>query len=199
MMTSANEDIFRVTGLLWRESTGHRWIPITKVSDVEFDALFIYAPEQMVKQTIKTLVIWDAWRPLWRNCNDELIETVFEYNIIPVSFETGVTYPLSYINSIFPLSMITQDQSNQSARQSVNLAYVYTYCYHCVLWDVQQVQTLTLCFVTAGVNLVALWKTIHRIRRFPAIFLFANLLDFRQHGIHLCFIGATADQILGYH
>ena len=28
-------DIFRVTGPLWGESTGHRWIPLTKASDSE--------------------------------------------------------------------------------------------------------------------------------------------------------------------
>ena len=27
MMTSSNRNIFRVTGSLWRESTGHQWIP----------------------------------------------------------------------------------------------------------------------------------------------------------------------------
>ena len=35
MMTSSHENIFRVTGLLWGEFTGHRWIPHTKVSVVE--------------------------------------------------------------------------------------------------------------------------------------------------------------------
>ena len=30
MMTSWNGNVFRVTGLLWGESTGHRWIPLTK-------------------------------------------------------------------------------------------------------------------------------------------------------------------------
>ena len=34
-MTSSNENIFRVTGLLWGEFTGHRWIPLTKASDAE--------------------------------------------------------------------------------------------------------------------------------------------------------------------
>ena len=29
MMTSSNGNIFRGTGLLWRESTGDRWIPFT--------------------------------------------------------------------------------------------------------------------------------------------------------------------------
>ena len=35
MMTSSNRNIFRVTRPLWGESTGHRWIPLTKASDAE--------------------------------------------------------------------------------------------------------------------------------------------------------------------
>ena len=34
-MTSSNGNIFRVTGPLCVEFTGHRWIPITKASDAE--------------------------------------------------------------------------------------------------------------------------------------------------------------------
>ena len=33
MMTSSNGNIFRVTGPLCGEFTGHRWIPVTKASD----------------------------------------------------------------------------------------------------------------------------------------------------------------------
>ena len=35
MMTTSNANIFRVTGHLCGEFTGHRWIPLTKASDVE--------------------------------------------------------------------------------------------------------------------------------------------------------------------
>ena len=45
IMTSSNGNIFRVTGYLCGEFTGHRWIPRTKASDVE---LWCF------------LVIWDA-------------------------------------------------------------------------------------------------------------------------------------------
>ena len=38
MMTSSNGTIFRVTGPLWGESAGHRWFPLTKVSDAELCA-----------------------------------------------------------------------------------------------------------------------------------------------------------------
>ena len=35
MMTSSNGNIPRITGPLWGESIGHRWIPLTKASDSE--------------------------------------------------------------------------------------------------------------------------------------------------------------------
>ena len=57
MMTSSNGNIFRVTGPLWGEFTGDRWIPLTKASDAE---LFFDLPEQTIEQTIERLVIWDA-------------------------------------------------------------------------------------------------------------------------------------------
>ena len=41
MMTSSNRNIFRVTGPLCVEFTGHRWIPRTKASDAELWYFFI--------------------------------------------------------------------------------------------------------------------------------------------------------------
>ena len=40
MMTSSNGNIFRVTGPLCGQFTGHRWIPLTKASDAEFINVF---------------------------------------------------------------------------------------------------------------------------------------------------------------
>ena len=40
MMTSSNGNIFRVTGPLCGEVTGHRWIPLTKASDAGFDVFY---------------------------------------------------------------------------------------------------------------------------------------------------------------
>ena len=45
MMTSSNENIFRVTGHLCGEFTGPRWIPHTKASDAELWCLLWSAPE----------------------------------------------------------------------------------------------------------------------------------------------------------
>ena len=59
MMTSSNENIFRVTGLLCGNSlvTGEfpSQRPVTRILDV-----FCDLPERIVEQTMETPVIWDA-------------------------------------------------------------------------------------------------------------------------------------------
>ena len=49
IMTSSNEDIFRVTGPLWGEFTGHHWIPLTKACDAELWCFLWSAPEHTVE------------------------------------------------------------------------------------------------------------------------------------------------------
>ena len=56
MMTSTNGNISALP--LWGESTGRRWIPLTKAGDAELWGFRWYAPEQTVEQTIETTVIW---------------------------------------------------------------------------------------------------------------------------------------------
>ena len=69
MMTSAIWNIFRVTGPLWREFTGDRWIRLTKASGAELWCFLLSVPDRTVEWTIETPVIWDAMHPLWRHCN----------------------------------------------------------------------------------------------------------------------------------
>ena len=57
MMTSSNGNIFRVTGPLCGEFTGHRWIPLTKASDAERWCFLWSASEQTPPF------------PLWRHGN----------------------------------------------------------------------------------------------------------------------------------
>ena len=50
MMTSSNGNSFRVTAWLFvRESTGHRWIPLTKASDAGLWCFLWSASEKMVE------------------------------------------------------------------------------------------------------------------------------------------------------
>ena len=60
MMTSSNENNFRVIGPLCGEFTGHRWIPRTKASDAKLWCFLWFAPEPTVEQKMETPVIWDA-------------------------------------------------------------------------------------------------------------------------------------------
>ena len=53
MMTSSNGNIFRVTGPLWGEFTGHRWIPLAKDSDAELWCILWSAPEHTVLPNLK--------------------------------------------------------------------------------------------------------------------------------------------------
>ena len=60
MLMLSNGNIFRVTGPLWGESAGHRWITLTKASDAELGYFLWSAPEQTDEQTIEAPVIWNA-------------------------------------------------------------------------------------------------------------------------------------------
>ena len=46
MMTSSNGNIFHVTGPLWGESTGDRWIPLTTACTAEIRCFLWYVHEQ---------------------------------------------------------------------------------------------------------------------------------------------------------
>ena len=73
MMTSSNGNIFRVTGPLCGEFTGHRWIPLTKASDAELCCFLWSAPERFSKQSRRR---WfeTPLRPLWRQHDAAILE-----------------------------------------------------------------------------------------------------------------------------
>ena len=76
MMTSSTGSIFRVTGSFWRESTGHRWIPLTRTVTRSFDVFFDL---RMNKRLNKQSIHW--WfetpsHPLWCHCD----YTITSYN-----------------------------------------------------------------------------------------------------------------------
>ena len=69
MVTSSNGNIFRVTGPLCGEFTGHQWIPRTKASAAELWCLLWSAPHKKLSEQS-----WGWWsetpsRPLSRHCN----------------------------------------------------------------------------------------------------------------------------------
>ena len=62
MMTSSNGHLYRVTGPLWGEFTGHLRIPLTKASDAELWYILWYAPKQTIQQTVEmTATPFSLW------------------------------------------------------------------------------------------------------------------------------------------
>ena len=74
-MTSSNGNIFRVTGLLWGEFNGHRWIPLTKVNHAE---LSCFLDLRLNKRSSKQS----------RGESDHMLRKVLD----------EITYPFPYLN-----------------------------------------------------------------------------------------------------
>ena len=81
MLTSSNGSIFRVTGPLWGESTGDRWIPRAKASDASFD---VFYELRLIKRLSKQSRRWwfeTSSRPL---CHYDII--------VMITIHLNVTY-----------------------------------------------------------------------------------------------------------
>ena len=89
MMTSSDGNIFRVTGHLCGEFTGHRWIPAQRPVTRSFDAFFdLRLNKCLSKQS------WGWWfetptRPSWRHCKGD---------------NSGVSWHTSHCNWLFFIS-----------------------------------------------------------------------------------------------
>ena len=69
MMTSSNGNSFRVTSPLWGESTGRRWIPLTKASDAELLCLLWLRLNKRFSKQPRRRWFETPSRSLWRHCN----------------------------------------------------------------------------------------------------------------------------------
>ena len=70
MMTSSNENIFRVTGPLCGKFTGHRWIPHTKASDAELWCFIDLRLNQSLSKQLRSRCFETPTHSLWRHCNE---------------------------------------------------------------------------------------------------------------------------------
>ena len=82
MVTSSNGNMFRVTGLLWGETTGHRWIPLmwgettghrwiplTKARTRSFDVFFDLCLIKRLSKQSRCRWFETPSRSLWHHCN----------------------------------------------------------------------------------------------------------------------------------
>ena len=74
VMTSTNGKIFPVTGFLWGEFTGHRWIPFTKARATQsFDVFFDLRLNKWLSKQSRRRWFETPSRSLWRHCNVKLL------------------------------------------------------------------------------------------------------------------------------
>ena len=74
MMASSNRNIFRVTVPLWGQSTGHRWIPLTKTVMWNFDVFFDLRLNKQLSKHSGGRWFETPSRALWPHCNDGLYQ-----------------------------------------------------------------------------------------------------------------------------
>ena len=89
-----NGNIFRVTGHLCGEFTGHRWIPRTKASEAELGFFFdLRLNKRLSKQS------WGWWfqatsRSLWRHCN--VLALLYGVCLVPSMISVNRAYGHSW-------------------------------------------------------------------------------------------------------
>ena len=95
MMTSSNENVFRVTRPLYGEFTSDRWIPRTKAGDAE---LWRFLDLLLTKRLSKQ---WWGWsfetpsRSSWRHCNERNDMSLIFQSVTVLSW-----FFLIFINSV---------------------------------------------------------------------------------------------------
>ena len=105
MTASSNGNIFHVTGLLWEESTGHRWILVTKASDAEFYVLFDLRLKKLMSKQSRRRWFVTAPRSLWRRSNGHIQKA------------RGVSYGSAQsigLNGVFAISRMTNYRYQQN-------------------------------------------------------------------------------------
>ena len=83
MMTSSNENIFRVIGPLCGDFTGCQWIPFTKVSDAELWCFLWLRLNKLLSKHSGRRWFEMQWRSIWCHCNDGLLSEVTLYDAAP--------------------------------------------------------------------------------------------------------------------
>ena len=76
MMTSSNENIFRVTDLLWEKATGHRWIRLTRPMMQSFDVFFDLRLNKRLSKHARRQWFQTPSGSIWRHSNDFVQDSI---------------------------------------------------------------------------------------------------------------------------
>ena len=70
IMTSSNVNIFRVTGPLWGEPTGHRWFTLQRSVTRNFDVYFDLRLSKRLNKQSRRRCFETPSHSSWRHCNE---------------------------------------------------------------------------------------------------------------------------------
>ena len=126
-MTSSNENILRVTGLLCGEFTGHRWIPAQMPVTRSFDVFFDLRLNKRLRKRSWGWWFETPWRSLWRHCNVEWpMKSKISLSLGPLFKER-----LKYVMSKDPARSLEVVASAQTVELSViwdELIIIWCHC-----------------------------------------------------------------------
>ena len=103
MMTSSNGNIFRVTGPLFGEFTGHRWISLTKASDAEL-LCFLWSA-LWINGWINNREVGDLRRH--HAHSDVTVMTINTVRWLHVALLRAIVWGIGGISSFYPTSVLT--------------------------------------------------------------------------------------------
>ena len=82
IMTTSNGNIFRITGPLWQESTGDRWIPFTRVNNADFDVFCNVRLNKRFSKQSKRRWFDTPSRSLWRYCTIAVLFMITPFTVL---------------------------------------------------------------------------------------------------------------------
>ena len=95
-------NISRITGPVWGESTGHRWIPLAKANDAGFWCFLWSATEQRLRKLSRRRWFETPSRSLWRHCN-----AIKYHSLQLVDINVNLKRLWTTITNLRPLEMST--------------------------------------------------------------------------------------------
>ena len=95
IMTSSNGNIFRVTGPLCGEFTGHRWIPLTKPVTRNFDVFFVLCLNKRLSKQPGGWWFDSSSRSFWHHCLCWVTHTKSPIKVHPYFWPVDQWIPLT--------------------------------------------------------------------------------------------------------
>ena len=156
MMTSSNGNVFRVTGLLCGEFTGHWWIPAQRPVTRGFEVFFdLRLKQQSIKQG-RHLWFEKPSRSLWRHCNVKISNTSQPWEDTLPIFKIQIWLPdfIVGLNRFRNLTAwpVWTEVTCHIRNKTKNL---FTYR--------QAVKILNKCLIKIGNNATEIWEYMQKV------------------------------------